>query len=122
MPAGGATRTASTLAAYIGTPGGTTQANALSDRCALIGGSDARIILGDDEAAPSCFGRKSETASLPGGKMCRHRVPESPGLFRQARKFGLGDIVSDRRDRLDRGGRSPNWIKAENWKHPAIAL
>jgi hypothetical protein len=52
MPAGGATRTASTLAAYIGTPGGTTQANALSDRCALIGGSDARIILGDDEAAP----------------------------------------------------------------------
>jgi hypothetical protein len=33
-------------------PGGTTQANALSDRCALIGGSDARIILGDDEAAP----------------------------------------------------------------------
>ena len=43
-----------------------------------------------------------------------------PDLFRAACKFGLEGIVSKRRDRPYRGGRSPDWIKVKNRKHPAI--
>ena len=43
-----------------------------------------------------------------------------PDLFRQACKFGLEGLVSKRRDRPYRGGRSPDWIKVKNRKHPAM--
>jgi hypothetical protein len=35
-------------------------------------------------------------------------------------KFGLEGIVSKRRDRPYRAGRSPDWIKVKNRSHPAI--
>jgi bifunctional non-homologous end joining protein LigD len=43
-----------------------------------------------------------------------------PDLFRQACKFGLEGMVSKRRDRPYRAGRSPDRIKVKNRKHPAI--
>jgi len=43
-----------------------------------------------------------------------------PDLFRAACKFGLEGIVSKRRDRPYRAGRSPDWIKVKNPSHPAI--
>jgi bifunctional non-homologous end joining protein LigD len=43
-----------------------------------------------------------------------------PDLFRAACKFGLEGIVSKRRDRPYRAGRSPDWIKVKNRSHPAL--
>ena len=44
-----------------------------------------------------------------------------PDLFRAACNFGLEGMVSKHRDRPYRAGRSPNWIKVKNRKHPAIS-
>ena len=44
-----------------------------------------------------------------------------PDLFRQACKFGLEGIVSKRRESRYRGGRSPDWVKVKNRKHPAMS-
>jgi bifunctional non-homologous end joining protein LigD len=43
-----------------------------------------------------------------------------PDLFRAACTMGLEGLVSKRRDRRYRGGRSPDWIKVKNRKHPAM--
>jgi bifunctional non-homologous end joining protein LigD len=43
-----------------------------------------------------------------------------PDLFRKACEFGLEGLVSKRRDRLYRAGRSKDWIKVKNRKHPAM--
>jgi ATP dependent DNA ligase domain len=43
-----------------------------------------------------------------------------PDLFRQACKFGLEGLVSKRRDRPYRAGRSADWIKVKNRTHPAM--
>jgi ATP-dependent DNA ligase len=43
-----------------------------------------------------------------------------PDLFRKACEFGLEGMVSKRRDSIYRAGRSPNWIKVKNRKHPAL--
>jgi len=43
-----------------------------------------------------------------------------PDLFRAACNMGLEGLVSKRRDRPYRGGRSPDWVKVKNRKHPAI--
>src|SRR6476620_453331 len=43
-----------------------------------------------------------------------------PDLFRAACNFGLEGLVSKRRDRPYRGGRSPDWIKVKNRSHPAL--
>jgi ATP-dependent DNA ligase len=43
-----------------------------------------------------------------------------PDLFRAARNMGLEGLVSKRRDRPYRAGRSPDWVKAQNRKHPAM--
>jgi ATP-dependent DNA ligase len=43
-----------------------------------------------------------------------------PDLFRQACKFGLEGLVSKHKDRPYRAGRSPDWIKVKNRKHPAM--
>ncbi len=37
-----------------------------------------------------------------------------------ASNFGLEGLVSKRRDRPYRGGRSPDWVKVKNRKPPAI--
>jgi ATP-dependent DNA ligase len=41
-----------------------------------------------------------------------------PDLFRHACKFGLEGMVSKRRESRYRAGRSPDWIKVKNRKHP----
>jgi len=43
-----------------------------------------------------------------------------PDLFRAACRFGLEGLVSKRRDRPYRAGRSPDWVKVKNRSHPAI--
>jgi bifunctional non-homologous end joining protein LigD len=43
-----------------------------------------------------------------------------PDLFRAACNMGLEGPVSKRRDRPYRAGRSPDWIKVKNRKHPAM--
>jgi len=43
-----------------------------------------------------------------------------PDLFIAACNFGLEGLVSKRRDRPYRAGRSPDWVKMKNWKHPAM--
>jgi bifunctional non-homologous end joining protein LigD len=44
-----------------------------------------------------------------------------PDLFRAACNMGLEGLVSKRRDRPYRGGRSPNWVKVKNRSHPAMS-
>jgi bifunctional non-homologous end joining protein LigD len=44
-----------------------------------------------------------------------------PDLFRKACDFGLEGLVSKRADRPYRAGRSPDWIKVKNRKHPAMS-
>ena len=41
-------------------------------------------------------------------------------LFRAACNMGLEGLVSKRVDRPCRGGRSPDWVKVKNRKHPAM--
>jgi bifunctional non-homologous end joining protein LigD len=43
-----------------------------------------------------------------------------PDLFRKACEFGLEGLVSKRRDRPYRGGRSRDWIKVKNRTHHAF--
>jgi bifunctional non-homologous end joining protein LigD len=43
-----------------------------------------------------------------------------PDLFRAACNFGLEGLVSKRRDRPYRAGRSADWLKMKNRKHPAM--
>ncbi len=44
-----------------------------------------------------------------------------PDLFKAACQMGLDGLVSKRRDRPYRAGRSKHWIKVKNRKHPAIS-
>jgi len=41
-------------------------------------------------------------------------------LFRHACLMGLEGMVSKRRDRPYRAGRSPDWIKVKNRRHPSL--
>jgi bifunctional non-homologous end joining protein LigD len=43
-----------------------------------------------------------------------------PDLFHAARNMGLEGLVSKRRDRPYRAGRSPHWVKVKNRGHPAM--
>ena len=43
-----------------------------------------------------------------------------PDLFRAACNMGLEGLVSKRRDRPYRAGRSPDWVKVKNRTHPAM--
>jgi bifunctional non-homologous end joining protein LigD len=43
-----------------------------------------------------------------------------PELFRAACRMGLEGLVSKRRDRPYRAGRSKHWVKVENRRHPAM--
>jgi bifunctional non-homologous end joining protein LigD len=43
-----------------------------------------------------------------------------PDLFPAACRFGLEGIVSKRRDRSYRAGRSPDWVKVKNPASPAM--
>ena len=43
-----------------------------------------------------------------------------PDLFRKACEFGLEGLVSKRKDRPYRAGRSKDWIKMKNRSRPAM--
>jgi ATP-dependent DNA ligase len=43
-----------------------------------------------------------------------------PDLFRAACNMGLEGLVSKRRDRPYRAGRTPDWVKVKNRLHPAM--
>jgi bifunctional non-homologous end joining protein LigD len=42
-------------------------------------------------------------------------------LFRKACEFGFEGLVSKRRDRPSRAGRSKHWIKIKNRERPAMS-
>ena len=44
-----------------------------------------------------------------------------PDLFRAACDMGLEGLVSKRRDRQYRGGRSKDWVKVKDRAHPAMS-
>jgi hypothetical protein len=44
-----------------------------------------------------------------------------PDLFEQACKFGLEGLISKRKDRPYRAGRSADWLKVKIRKHPAMS-
>jgi ATP-dependent DNA ligase len=44
-----------------------------------------------------------------------------PDLFHAACRMGLDGLVSKRRDRPYRGGRSKDWVKVKNRAHPAMS-
>ena len=44
-----------------------------------------------------------------------------PDLFRKACEFGFEGLVSKHRDRSYHAGKSPNWLKVKNPKHPAMS-
>ena len=44
-----------------------------------------------------------------------------PDLFRHACMMGLEGLVSKHRDRPYRAGRTPDWVKVKNRKHPAMS-
>ena len=45
-----------------------------------------------------------------------------PDLFRAACRMGLEGLLSKRRDRFYQAGRSTDWLKTKNRKHPAMEL
>jgi hypothetical protein len=68
--------------------------------------------------------RSGATArASPGRHLCRGiRAGEiGPDLFRKACEFGLEGLVSKRADRPYRAGRSKDWVKVKNRKHPAMS-
>ena len=70
--------------------------------------------------------RKTNLARLlarrPGGIfVAPFRTGEiGPERFEAACRMGLEGLVSKRRDKPYRGGRSPDWIKVKNRMHPAM--
>jgi bifunctional non-homologous end joining protein LigD len=44
-----------------------------------------------------------------------------PDLFRAACNMGLQGLVSKRRDRPYQAGKSKQWMKVKNRKHPAMS-
>jgi bifunctional non-homologous end joining protein LigD len=47
------------------------------------------------------------------------RAETGPDLFRAACSWGLEGLVSKRADSPYRAGRSKDWVKVKNRKHPA---
>jgi bifunctional non-homologous end joining protein LigD len=86
---------------------------------------DVLAMNGDDLRPLPLSMRKASLAKL------LHRPPDGiftgsfeqgeigPDLFRKACEFGLEGLVSKRADRPYRDGRSKDWIKMKNRKHPA---
>jgi bifunctional non-homologous end joining protein LigD len=87
---------------------------------------DVLAMNGDDLRPLPLSMRKASLAKL------LHRRPDGiftgsfeqgeigPDLFRKACEFGLEGLVSKRADRPYRAGRSKDWIKVKNRKHPAM--
>jgi bifunctional non-homologous end joining protein LigD len=88
---------------------------------------DVMALAGDDMRALPLSLRKTNLARLfarrPDGIFVApfEQGEIGPNLFEQACKFGLEGLVSKRRDRPYRAGRSPHWIKVKNRTHPAMS-
>jgi len=54
-----------------------------------------------------------------GIRLSEHLDGDGPAMFHHACAMGLEGIVSKRRDRPYRSGRSPDWIKVKNPNAPA---
>jgi bifunctional non-homologous end joining protein LigD len=54
-----------------------------------------------------------------GIRLSQHLDSDGPAMFRAACAMGLEGVVSKRRDRPYRSGRSPDWIKVKNPNAPA---
>jgi bifunctional non-homologous end joining protein LigD len=76
---------------------------------------------------PALSLRKTNLARLPARRpdgifVAPYEAGEiGPDLFRKACDFGLEGLVSKRADRPYRAGRSPDWVKVKNRKHPAMS-
>jgi bifunctional non-homologous end joining protein LigD len=87
---------------------------------------DVLAMDGDDSRPLPCSLRKTSLAKP------LHRRPHGiftgsfeqgeigPDLFRKACEFGLEGLVSKRADRPYRAGRSKDWVKVKDRKHPAM--
>jgi len=81
---------------------------------------------GDDLSALPLSARKSKLDKLLTGRADGIFVAPfetkniGPELFEAACKFGLEGLVSKRATSRYRGGRSRDWIKVKNRKHPAM--
>src|SRR5215211_758913 len=87
---------------------------------------DVLALDGDDLRSLPLHLRKIKLASLLARRAQGIFVSDyeqgeiGPELFVQACKFGLEGMVSKRRDRPYRAGRSPDWIKVKNRSHPSL--
>ncbi len=86
---------------------------------------DILALVGDDLRKLPLHLRKTNLARLlarrPEGIFVSDLQGEiGPDLFRHACKFGLEGLVSKRRDRPYRPGRSQDWIKVKNRTHHAL--
>ena len=87
---------------------------------------DLLVSGGDDLRPQPLFLRKGALARLLNrridGIMLNdfERGEIGPDLFKAACQMGLEGLVSKRRDRPYRAGRSPHWIKVKNPKSPAM--
>jgi bifunctional non-homologous end joining protein LigD len=81
---------------------------------------------GDDLCRLPLHLRKTNLAQLRGRAEGMFVAPFEQGeigpeLFEAACRMGLEGLVSKHRERVYRGGRSPDWIKVKNRKHPAFS-
>jgi bifunctional non-homologous end joining protein LigD len=87
---------------------------------------DVLAMDGDDLRGLPLSMRKASLAKLlkdrPDGMFIAPFEPGEigPDLFRQACRFGLEGLVSKRRDRPYRAGRSLDWVKVKNPASPAM--
>ena len=88
---------------------------------------DVMVEGGDDVRGLPLSMRKANLARLlarrPEGIFVNpfERGEIGPGLFQAACQMGLEELVSKRGDRPYRGGRSKDWVKVKNRKHPAMS-
>jgi bifunctional non-homologous end joining protein LigD len=52
--------------------------------------------------------------------LSEHMDGNGPAMFEHVRRLGLEGVVSKRRDRPYRSGRSPDWVKIKNLDVPAV--
>ena len=87
---------------------------------------DALMVDGDDLRKLPLSMRKANLARLlarrPEGIFISDFEQGEIGLdlYRKACEFGLEGLVSKHRERAYRAGRSTNWVKVKNPKHPAM--
>jgi ATP-dependent DNA ligase len=87
---------------------------------------DCLALDGEDLRALPLSTRKTNLARLLARRPDIFAAPYElgeigPDLFRAACRMGLEGLVSKRRDRPYRTGRSRDWIKIKNRRHPAMA-